>query len=121
MGTVFKKQTTRPLTPGAEIFTRKGERFARWKRRGKTRTAPLTSGNDGSDRILTESPYYVAKYRDGAGVVQTVATGCRDEQAARQVLADLERRAELVRSGVISAAEAAVSDHQATPLAEHVK
>src|SRR5262249_32877377 len=119
MGTVFRKQTTRPLPPGAEIFVRKGERFARWKRKGKTRTAPLTAGKDGADRILTESPYFVAKYRDGAGVVQTVATGCRDETAARQVLADLERRAELIRSGVMSAAEAAVGDHQATPLAEH--
>ena len=49
----------------------------------------------------------------------TMATGCRDETAARQVLADLERRAELVRSGVMTAAEAAVGDHQAAPLAEH--
>src|SRR5262245_37803711 len=107
------------MPPGAEIFTRKGERFARWKCKGKTRTAPLTVGQDGTDRILTESPYYVAKYRDGAGAVQTVATGCRDETAARQVLADLERRAELVRSGVMTAAEAAIGDHQAAPLAKH--
>jgi integrase len=121
VGTVFKKQVTRPLPPGAEIFTRKGERFARWKCRGKTRTAPLTVGQDGSERIVTESPYFVAKYRDGAGVVQTVATGCRDEQAARQVLADLERRAELVRANVLTAAEAAVGDHQATPFAAHLK
>src|SRR5262249_16217679 len=115
-----KKQTTRPLPPGAEIFTRKGERFARWKdRRGKTRTAPLTVGQDGSERIVTESPFYVAKYRDGAGVVQTVATGCRDEAAGRSVLGELERKAELVRSGVMTAAEAAIGDHQAAPLAEH--
>ncbi len=120
MGTVFKKQVTRPLPPGAETIVRKGERLARWKdKRGKTRTAPLTTGNDGSERIVTESPFYVAKYRDGAGTVQTVATGCRDEQAARQVLADLERRAELVRSNVMSAAEAAIGDHQTTPLAGH--
>jgi integrase len=120
MGTVFRKQTTRPLPRGAEIFTRKGERFARWKdRRGKTRTAPLTVGEDGSDRIVTESRTYTAKYRDGAGVVREEATGCRDETAARQVLADLERKAELVRSGVMTAAEAAIGDHQAAPLAEH--
>jgi hypothetical protein len=70
VGTVFKKTVTRPLPPGAEIIVRKGERLARWKdRRGKTRTAPLTVGKDGSERIVTESPYYVAKWRDGAGVV----------------------------------------------------
>jgi integrase len=88
-------------------------------RKGKTRTAPLTEGKDGSDRIVIESSRYVAKYRDGAGVVQVVPTGCRDEQAARRILGDLERRAELVRAGVISAAESAVADHQAAPLAKH--
>jgi integrase len=121
MGTVFKKQVTRPLPPGAEVFTRKGERFARWKdRRGKARTAPLTRGEDGAERIATESRTYFAKYRDGAGVVRTVATGCRDETAARRVLADLERRAELVRSNVMTAAEAAIGKHRATPISEHL-
>src|SRR5688572_15488896 len=100
MGAVFKKQTTRPLPSGAEIFVRKGERFARWRSKGKTRTAPLTKGEDGTDRIVTESPFYVAKYRDGSGVVRVEPTGCRDETSARQVLAGLERKAELVRSGV---------------------
>ena len=96
---------TRPLPPGAEIIVRKGERCARWKdRRGKSRTAPLTVGKDGSERIVTESPYYVAKYRDGGGVVRVEPTGCRDETAARQVLVDLERKAELVLSNVMTAA-----------------
>lgn len=106
---------------GAEIVIRKGERIARWKdRRGKTKTAPVTTGEGGQDRIVIESPFYVAKYRDGSGVVHVVTTGCRDETAARQVLADLERRAKLVRSGVISATEARVADHQSEPLAEHL-
>jgi integrase len=120
VGTVFRKQTTRPLPPGAEFFVRKGERFARWKnlRNGKTRTAPLT-GEDGAELIVTESAYFVAKYRDGSGVVRVESTGCRDETAARQVLAELERRAELVRSNVITAAEAAIGDHQTVPLAKH--
>jgi hypothetical protein len=66
MGTVFKKQVTRPLPRDAEIIVRKGQRLARWQgANGKTRTAPLTVGKDGSDRILTESPFYVAKWRDG--------------------------------------------------------
>src|SRR5689334_9420452 len=116
MGTVFKKQVTRPLPDEAELFTRKGQRFARWKdRRDRTRTAPVTVGMGGADRILTESPYYVAKYRDGAGIVRIAATGCRDEQAARRVLADLERRAELVKAKVMTAGEDGVSRHQTTP------
>jgi integrase len=104
----------------AEIFVRKGERFARWKdRKGKIRTAPLTKGKKGADRIVTESAYFVAKYRDGSGVLRIKPTGCRDETAARQVLAELERRAELVRSNVMTAAEAAIGDHQTAPLAKH--
>jgi hypothetical protein len=120
VGTVFKKQVTRPLPPGAEIIVRKGERLARWKdKRGKTRTAPLTEGKDGSNRIVTESPYYVAKYRDGGNAVRVVPTGCRDETAARQVLAELERNAELVRSGVMTAAESASAHHQKTAIGKH--
>jgi hypothetical protein len=45
-----------------------------------------------------EAATFTAKYRDGEGIVREVATGCRDEQAARSVLARLERRAELVKS-----------------------
>src|SRR6516225_10218391 len=120
MGTVFKKTFTKPLPPGADTFVRKGERFARWKdRKGKTRTAPLTVGKDGTDRLVIESPYYVAQYRDAAGVVQVEATGCKDETAARRVLADLERKAELVRSGVMSAAESSIGERQAAPLEDH--
>jgi len=65
MGTVFKKQVTKPLPTGAETFVRKGERFARWKVKGKTRTARLTTGQDGSARIIIESGKWFAKYRDG--------------------------------------------------------
>jgi integrase len=120
VGAVFHKTVTRPLPPNAETFTRKGERLARWKdRKGKTRTAALTVGADGSERISVESPYFIAKYRDGGGVVKVVPTGCRDETAARQVLAELERKAELVRSGVMSAAEAHIGEHQAVPLGKH--
>ena len=40
--------------------------------------------------------------------------------AARQVLADLERKAERVRAGLISPAEARTAEHLTTPIAEHV-
>src|SRR5262245_63458696 len=120
MGSVFKTQTTRPVPAGAEVIVRKGQRLARWKdSNGTTRVILLTTGEDGSARIVETSPYYVAKFRDGAGVVRVVPTGCRDEQAARSVLARLERQAELVRSGVITSAEVAVGKHQSSPLADH--
>jgi len=79
----------------------------------------LTTGKDGSDRVVITAGTYTAKYRDGSGIVRERATGCRDESAARSVLGDLERRAELVKSKVITAAEDAISDHQDTPLVSH--
>lgn len=122
MGTVYHKTFTKPLPAGVELFTRKGQRLARWKdHKGKTRTARVTTNKAGVARLLIDSPCYVAKYRDGAGIVQEVSTGCREEAAARRVLADLERRAELVKAKVMTPAEDRVADHQATPLAEHIE
>ncbi len=119
MGTVFKKQTTRPLPVGVDIFTKSGQRFARWKTGKRTRTAKLTTGRDGAERIVTESPTWLAMYRDGSGYVCEVSTGCRDEAAARSVLGELERRAEIVRSGIISTTEGMMTVHQHTLLSQH--
>src|SRR5262245_19462593 len=111
MGSVFRKTVTRPLPPGAEIIVRKGERLARWRdTKGKVKTAPLTTGKDGADRIVDESSTYFARYRDGNNHVVEEPTGCRDDSAARQVLADLERKAERVRAGLISPAEARTAE-----------
>ena len=68
---------------------------------------------------MTESPFFVVKYRDGSGVVRVESTRCRDETAARQILAELERRAELVRSGVITAGEESAVVHRTTPMEQH--
>lgn len=121
MGTIFKKTVTRPLPAGAEIVTRQGARIARWKVRGKTRTAPIITGQDGTDRIRVESSTFIAKYRDGSNLVVEVPTGCRTEDAARQVLADLERQAERQRAGLITASEARTAEHLGRPIGEHVE
>ncbi|MCY2927147.1 MAG: site-specific integrase, partial [Planctomycetota bacterium] len=110
MGTIFRKQFTKPLPEAAELFTRKGEHFARWiDGNGKTRTEKVTTGKDGTP-----------KFRDGGRVVREVATGCHDETAARQVLADLLKRAEHVKAGLTTAAQDAVIDQQNVPLSAHV-
>ncbi len=120
MATVYRKTYTKPLPSNAEQFSRKGERFARWKDgKGKTRTARVTTGKDGSERIILEAKRFLAKFRDGGGVVREVPTGCRDETAARAVLADLEKRAELVKAKVMTAEQDSIAEHQSTPLAEH--
>jgi len=118
MGTVYKETFTKPLPAGAKIIFRKGQRLAEWiDAKGKRRTALLTAAGD---RISVEAGTYTAKYRDGSGIVRKVSTGCRDESAARSVLTDLEKRADKVRSGIRSAAEDTVIDHQITPLVDHI-
>ena len=121
MGTVYKKSFTKPMPADAELFTRVGQRFARWTdAKGKARKALVTASKDGQARLQIQARTYTAKYRDGSGIVREVATGCRDETAARGVLADLERRAELVKAKVISSSEDAVANSQGAPLADHL-
>jgi integrase len=121
MGTVYKKMYTKSLPPDVEKFARKGECFARWTDgKGRKRTAAVTTGKNGSERIVIKATTYTAKYRDGSGHVLEVATGCRDETAARSVLAGLVRRAELVKAGVMTKTEDTVADHLQTPIEEHL-
>ena len=121
MGTVFRPRLTRPIPSGAEIITCNGERTAHWRNGyGKKCVAPIRTTPSGN-KIVVESSKYLARYRDGTGVVQTVATGCLDLMAARAVLADLRRRAELVKSGVITSAKDVVADHKRATIAGHVE
>ena len=128
MGSVYKKFVTKPLPSSAELFVRKvrgrDRQLARWTdSRGRVRTMPVRTPekgkNAGVPRLLIETSTYYAKYRDANNQVQYVSTGCRDEQAARNVLAELEKRVDKVRSGLRSRGEDAVIDHQTTPLADH--
>ena len=120
MGTVYKPTYTKPLPDSAEIITQKGETFARVKpEKGRTRTYPVRAGRDGSLRIVVTSATYVAKFRDGVGIIRKVSTGCREEATARSVLNELERRAELVKSGVVTQAEDRTANQQSRPLTEH--
>jgi integrase len=110
----------KPLPRGAEITEKNGERIARWRdSRGAIRTAPVRRTARG-DCIALHSGKYVARFRDAHGETRTVATGCRDRVAAQAVLADLERRAELVRAGVMSVEQDASTDHRRAPIARHV-
>lgn len=85
-----------------ERFEREVSRLLAFPIRGKKRTAEVTTGKDGSQRIKTEAATWTAKYRDGSGIVQEVATGCTDKQAAMSILNDLTTRAELVKAKVLS-------------------
>jgi integrase len=138
MGSVFRKMKTKPLPEEAEVFTRRRkvtvrqpdgtkrvehitEQCARWKdARGRNRVELVTTGEDGSLRLRLESGTYFAKHRDHDGVVHVVPTGCRDEDNARQFLADLEKQSDRVRAGVVTPQELAIADRMADPIAQHI-
>ncbi len=118
MGSIYRKSVTRPLPPDCKIVTRKGKLVAEWiNRKGKKVTAEL---NEAGDRIRTEAGTYLAKYRDGDGIVCEVSTGCRDKTAAMAVLGELEHQAELVRSKILTSDQAKIADHADSLLASHI-
>ena len=122
MATVYRKKIIRPMPDGAQIIAQRGRQFACWyDGRGRRRMAEIAVGRDGVLRIATRTATYYARYRDGNGHRQDVPTGCRDETAARAVLADLVRRSELVKANVITPREDVIAGHQDTALLDHVE
>jgi len=119
MGTIYRKQYTLPIPADAKLITRKGKQVAQWtSRSGKVKTAEL---NEAGDRVRCETGTYIAKYRDGDGVVCEVSTGCCDKQAAMAVLNDLETMAERVKAKVITSAEAKIGEQFSDlPLSHHI-
>lgn len=121
MGTVFRKAWTAPLPTDAEVVMVRNKQVARWRlRNGKLRKAEVFEGRDGSLRIRGRTAAYIAKYRDRSGVWLEVPTGCKDETAARAILAQLERRAKLIRAGVMTPEEDDASRHGDQPITDHI-
>jgi integrase len=135
MACIRKKIVTRKLPDGARVTVgtagksggrRKGSPadagpVATWTGRdGKPKTARAFE-KDGTWFIREESATWFAKYRDGHDVVVEVATGCKDEAAARAVLNDLVRQAERVRAGILSPAEDARARELQRPFLDHVR
>ena len=120
MGHIFKPVIVKPVPAGAEVLERNGERLARWRsKRGKLVTAPLRETSRGLC-VVTEGSYYMARFKDGHGVTRTTSTGCGDYSAALSVLGEHVRRAELVRSGVLTSTEDAAADHKRTDISSHL-
>lgn len=118
---VFKRTYVRKMPDGAKVVLRKGKQVAQWvDGKGKKRSAEVTTGMDGSLRIKTEASTYTAKFRNGEGRVCEVATGCRDRDAAKSVLSDLRKRAELVKAKVMSPDQDKIADHQKAPVVDHI-
>ena len=107
MSNIFRKSYTLPIPTGAELTTIKGVPSARFKRRGKTITAPLTVAGD---RVRVQSPFYYGTV-DGKPVRLF-----KDAVASQQRLAELVRKSERKESGLADPFE----EHRLRPLAEHL-
>ena len=90
MARIFRQTYTKPLPEGAEIFTRKGRKYARFKdSRDKSVTAKLS--HDGT-KVIREAPKWYIEYKDADGTIKKVA-GFKDRQATVQYANELERDA----------------------------
>jgi integrase len=100
---------TKPLPPGAEVFTRKGKRFARWQdSKGKRREAPL---NEDVTRIQLLSSKWYGEYRDPDGTEHCVPL-FTDRTASELRLAELVKLAERKEVGAADP----FGDHSKRPL-----
>lgn len=138
MRTLKRKVSVRPLPSGAEIKERRRkatikelqlnpsqatvlEQIATWKSRGgEKQQGVVIESPDGTRKVRVRSPIWTAKYRDANGVINEVSTGCRDKQAAQNVLNQLASRAEKVAAGVLSLEEVDIAKHQHVPLTQHI-
>ena len=121
MACVFRKTYTQPLPKQYEIIDQRGRPVAMWTdRRGRTRYDEITTGRGGQMKIVRGSPTWFARYRDVDGIERIVSTGCRDEQAARHVLAQLLQRVEHVKAGILTAEQYRQAEHADRPMADHL-
>ena len=112
MATLFHPTKPVPLPHGAVVETIDGRPHVRIGSGKKAPVYPVTA--DGT-KFLKPAKKWYGKFRDGNGVVRKVPLSA-DKNAARQLLADLVRKAERVRIGLHDPAE----DHARRPLAEHL-
>ncbi len=104
---------TKTIPADAQLVSRKGECFARFKdRQGRTIEAPLT-GDGRRVRLLSRKWYGTYRGADGAEHCVPLST---DKTAAGQMLADLVRKAELKKANISDPFEA----HRNRPLADHL-
>lgn len=78
----------------------------------------VKKGTPRARKVTQKSSKWYGQYLDASNRRRRVPLST-DKVAARHMLAALEREAELVRRGVMTKAEASVSQHQATPIDQH--
>lgn len=121
MGHIFKPVQTKPLPEGAKIVKVRGKHYGEWAdSSGKLQRMLARQGRNGDWRGIQECSTYFARYKDAYGRSVTRTTGCKTMDAARQVLADFERKAEREKIGAVSPHERKIVDHGNGALSNHI-
>lgn len=99
MASIYRQTYKRPIPEGAELFTRKSKRFARWKdASGRNKTAPLSE--DGASIVLEYRCWYFAY--EGAGGRRIVVKGYPDKEATEAMARDQEKLAARIQAGLVT-------------------
>ena len=118
MATIYREKYRRPIPAGAVIGTLRGKKVARWTDNGgRSHVAEVEL--DGKRVVLDYENWFI-RYRDADGVMRRVSTGCRDEKAAKQILANVTAEVEKIKAGIIRRDEAHACVHAETPLVKHL-
>ena len=113
MAKIFKPTYTACLPQGSKIVTRKGKRFAQFKRGALPILAPLTeSGN----RCKLETEAWYVRHKDASGKWQRVK-GYTDRDATAALGVRLDRQAARQREGLVDPFE----EHGRRGLGEHIE
>jgi len=111
---LIKKRHYRPVPDNAEIFTRRGHRYARWTNgRGMTQTRPV---NAEATRIVCESRGWYVRLKDPATGRWREWKAYTDKTASRAMEAELTVKLERGDAGVLDPH----ADHRRRPLAGHI-
>ncbi len=117
MATVYKRTYKAALPEGAEIVTRKGERFAVWTTNGRRHRAPLTA--DGT-RIVLQRAGYTIQYFDANGKRRKESVRCGDLDTAKRIAAEREKAAMLRQKFNITASQERLGKEGRRTLAEQL-
>ncbi len=114
MSRIYQQSYWYPVPDHAQIVTKKGERFARFKdRRGRTITAPLC---DDEKHCVRKTRKWYGEYKDADGVLQNVPLSANKDEAEEK-LRELKRKVERKKKGLRDPYE----EHRDRLLSDHIE
>jgi len=119
MASVFKKTSFRPLPVGASVRKRGKMYFAEWSSDDKSYRQPVRMMDDGTARLVYESPVYYFRYVDAVtGRRELVNSGCQVKAMAERVKKEYEDEQERIRAGVIKPEQVKAAGKARQPIAD---